>query len=941
MKRLLIFFLLAGTASAREFDFSGAFRHPVIPDPKVIEADPPQTNTFCALNLNCTITATWTFSNPIVGSITGNAATSTLTTNATNLVGPGSITGTFSGNHTNTGIVTDSNASSTYAGNAATATTATTATTSTNLTGPGVISGSFSGTSTLTGNITQQGNNTHSGTETFTGGVSVGNFNQEIWVGATSQYPTLASALAAATAGTLIRLPAGVWTTAGSNAITLDSIHIVGEGPGSTTLQITSATADMFTCTTGGNSFELGNMTINSSVTRTAGYVMNASASCLYGYMHDLRVLDMYGFFKSVGSGGTAPSGWRFWNLRNRTSSGNHSGSFFDFCSSSGDGSACADYQANFIYSESNVATYDAPQVHIGSGADTIKLENYDMGFSPSTQTQPVVLIDNVGNGGGGTVPPKYIRINKMSIEGGATTDCIQLVDTLDLEIQGLYAANCKRGVNISGGASMHGGIRFIGGHIFNNQQGGLYITSAITAGPDLEVNGTEFSNNSMAATNTTDDIQIAAGTTKFKIVNAIFSRTAFGSAVLSRWGINILAGSSNDYVIADNRCVAADHGTGCLSDNGTGAIKWVVPPSLGASVAWSLTGTSGATLTMTDSAGRCGQISGPNSTTNMFLGTCSSGQSVDFFSGASTIAGSIDSSQGWNFRGAIRPQAANVYDLGTTATPWRNLWLGTAATNNFEFVPGATSAARVINILDPGAATTLDLTSNTTTTTSQLLHGSATAGLGTWSAFAPATDCATCVTSSAALTSNAFVLGGGGQVAKTVTAFTTNGTTTMTVGVAAGGNGVLALAGNTSGTATFTAPAVAGTTTNAVVSSNVIQAPGLNTTNVLISPTAPTIAGAGCGGSAASIVVSNSTAAFKINVGTAPGSACTITMPAATTGWNCFATDITTNSTTQLLVKQTGAESTTSVTLTNFSDVAAASAFTANDILKVACTAD
>lgn len=110
---------------------------------------------------------------------------------------------------------------------------------------------------------------------------------------------------------------------------------------------------------------------------------------------------------------------------------------------------------------------------------------------------------------------------------------------------------------------------------------------------------------------------------------------------------------------------------------------------------------------------------------------------------------------------------------------------------------------------------------------------------------------------------------------------------------------------------------------------------------NLLASSTAPTIAAAGCGGGAAAIASNNGTAAFKINVGTTPGSACTITMPTATTGWNCYATDITTNSTSVFLQKQTGAESQTSVTITNFSDVAVATAFTASDILKVACTAD
>jgi hypothetical protein len=49
----------------------------------------------------------------------------------------------------------------------------------------------------------------------------------------------------------------------------------------------------------------------------------------------------------------------------------------------------------------------------------------------------------------------------------------------------------------------------------------------------------------------------------------------------------------------------------------------------------------------------------------------------------------------------------------------------------------------------------------------------------------------------------------------------------TLTVSAAGSGNGVLALSGNTSGTATFTAPAVAGTVSNAVTMSNVLIGPG------------------------------------------------------------------------------------------------------------------
>lgn len=90
-----------------------------------------------------------------------------------------------------------------------------------------------------------------------------------------------------------------------------------------------------------------------------------------------------------------------------------------------------------------------------------------------------------------------------------------------------------------------------------------------------------------------------------------------------------------------------------------------------------------------------------------------------------------------------------------------------------------------------------------------------------------PFFNSATSWSSSALLTNNSPVMGGGaGAAPKTATFLTTNGANQLTIGVAGGGNGTLGLAGNTSGTATLTAPATAGTTTNPVVSSNSLNAP-------------------------------------------------------------------------------------------------------------------
>lgn len=75
------------------------------------------------------------------------------------------------------------------------------------------------------------------------------------------------------------------------------------------------------------------------------------------------------------------------------------------------------------------------------------------------------------------------------------------------------------------------------------------------------------------------------------------------------------------------------------------------------------------------------------------------------------------------------------------------------------------------------------------------------------------------------ALTANAVVLGASGADTKVSTGITTNGVSELDLGVV-GANGVLGLNGLTSGKATLTAPAVAGTITNAITSSNVLNLP-------------------------------------------------------------------------------------------------------------------
>lgn len=96
-------------------------------------------------------------------------------------------------------------------------------------------------------------------------------------------------------------------------------------------------------------------------------------------------------------------------------------------------------------------------------------------------------------------------------------------------------------------------------------------------------------------------------------------------------------------------------------------------------------------------------------------------------------------------------------------------------------------------------------------------------------------------------------------------------------------------------------------------------------------STTAPTISGFAGSSPSATVTAGSNTAAFRIGVGgTAPGTTGTITLPTASTGWNCWVVD----QTTPLDITRQTSSTTTSVVITS------TIAWTANDILVGGCAA-
>jgi hypothetical protein len=111
-----------------------------------------------------------------------------------------------------------------------------------------------------------------------------------------------------------------------------------------------------------------------------------------------------------------------------------------------------------------------------------------------------------------------------------------------------------------------------------------------------------------------------------------------------------------------------------------------------------------------------------------------------------------------------------------------------------------------------------------------------------------------------------------------------------------------------------------------------------LKVPNSLITSAAPTLLSGF--GENPSLIAANGTGAFRINVGTG-GTATTgvIGLPVATTGWNCFATDITTRNATVDLTKQI-ASTQTSATMGDFTNQGSPGAWAPSDVLAVSCFA-
>lgn len=211
---------------------------------------------------------------------------------------------------------------------------------------------------------------------------------------------------------------------------------------------------------------------------------------------------------------------------------------------------------------------------------------------------------------------------------------------------------------------------------------------------------------------------------------------------------------------------------------------------------AWQLLGPGVAGAgTVTNVTWTGGIVSIATSTTTPAFTIAGTSGGIPYFNSAST----------WASSGAL---TANLPVIGGGAGVAPSVGTRSGNTTAFVTTTGAQTNGDCVSIdangnhVAQGAACGTGTVTSVTGTAPVTSSGGAT----------PAIGCATCVTSAAALTSNAFVFGAGSQASKTLAGFTSDGTSAATFGAAGTGTGKLTFAGTTSGSAAISVAAAAGT---------------------------------------------------------------------------------------------------------------------------------
>lgn len=608
-------------------------------------------------------------------------------------------------------------------GNNCTTWSAGTATNATNLVGPGAITGSFSGTHTETGNVT------------FTGALNPKFIAAEEYASAFAGADCgakITNAIAAlpSNGGTVkINQACGVgtgaapWSAVSSslNFLTLDFIEPGNYFSGGITLTGVGSSIRGLPCASGVAGLQC-------PVTVTEGNALNLPALVAFntGGYGSLRDLTLDGNLTNNPTGGACfkASNSPRDNIQNVTfqNCATHGKWFF---STAGTNAGCCSKVLNSMSLNNNG---DATLIQNTSDIFMVEDENESQGINPIVNTQNAATGGCAANCVTWVSGPKWstdsslvgtaIRLNNVRTPPLFFIASIQSSTVLTLN----NAPGTQTGVQFNNGNAIEnsggGAMRFIGGEasgstLSRGMDGILaYCTTATNSG-SFVIDGNGLGNNNQ------NDIELVGfdpvGATNC-LFGAVISGNKFsGGSTKTPTNIwdNVMVWDGGQHVIGPNYYNAG----------GTSFAKYGVElneTSLGRAqlnnVSGSFSGSYGTAEVLDNNflpSGLFVSKSSPQVTSlqghNLVLGNGSARTTV-----TSTCGSFCAFSLPVGTSGTLAlnpPAAAGTTDLGTTALPFGNLWLGTAATNNYKFQPGATAAARTISIVDPLGNTNLVLT--------------------------------------------------------------------------------------------------------------------------------------------------------------------------------------------------------------------------------------
>jgi hypothetical protein len=454
-------------------------------------------------------------------------------------------------------------------------------------------------------------------------------------------------------------------------------------GTGNSVLIKNIASGDLFAPGSSGVSFELANFTVAAGTVLTSGYVVNPAPAAQEGYVHNLNLLNQYGGFRIFASAATGVNSWVIENITlNCAPSTIHSGSLVTTGSTDNTVTSAGNMFRNFIET-GDVCTHDVPEWLLESNTDSNQFININTGYSSAnTSTQPILRIQNTLGGGLAPRLERFVNFINEAGTGAAGADVISISACNDCQFVGVDAAAGDHGVNISGGST----IQFIGGRIADNNNGGLYVTAAVTD-LGLLVNGVNFYGDGKTTSNLFDDIQIAAGTTGYSIIGNMFDQqTSTVTSNIPRYMVNVLGTTTGgQYVIAGNQVKISKIGTAFVRDPTVGISKFIQDSGYTSTY---MAGVGATKLILMDpqdthtnwaqmvqqNLSNCWEMdpsttAGGQTFSTPGLSVCNNGAG-----GASFVT--IDS-------GGLLPRVSGSGDLGGTTGLFGNLWLNGSAGGN------------------------------------------------------------------------------------------------------------------------------------------------------------------------------------------------------------------------------------------------------------------